>query len=253
MNEKYSKYIDKRDGFVIDYCVNLPMENESEVEHNKIKNPIKNNKLLMVWTPSTRLSQPYVEDATKERVAYFENRNQEQYQIVFENKDEIIKRNKRKTRGIIYPFAGLLLTLSFVLRNLSLPLLYTMSLSIMGVTLIMLGEIAIVLVTEKVESRLKTYQEYINNAKKLEERAKHDQNITRYLNEETKELIKKQTTLQEDGYIDNIYNTHLMENMSLKELRELLIRYKMSKALEEPLTFKTSKTKTLKKELQKNN
>ena len=252
MNEKYSKYIDSKHGFVVDYSVSQPINKESD-ECDLINSFTKNNRLLMVWTPSTRLSQPYAETATKERVEYFENRNQEQYQIVFENKDKIIKRNKRKTRGFIYPLSGLLLMLSFVLRNFSLPLLFTMGLSFTGVSLIALGEMAIILVTENFESKLRTYQEYINNAKKIEERTKKDQNITRYLNEESKELIKEQVTLQKDGYIDNIYNTHLMDSMSLKELRELLLRYKMSKALEEPLTFKESKVKTLKKEPPKNN
>ena len=253
MNEKYSKYIESKDGFVVDYSVTPQTNDELIEENNYIRNSTENNRLLLVWTPSTRLSRPYVEDATKERVAYFENRHQYQYQLIFDNKDEIIKRNKRKTRGIIYPLSVILLTLSFILRGLSLPLLFTMGLSFTGVSLIALGEIAIVLVTENFENKLRTYQEYIYNSKKLEERSKKDQNITRYLNEETKELIKEQATLQQDGYIDNIYNTHLMDSMSLKELKELLLRYKMSQALEEPLTFKNSKVKTLKKESPKNN
>lgn len=233
MKGKYAKYIKSRYGFVIDYV-------------------LKDNQLL-VHTSETKLSEPQLEEATPERFKYYEERKETQYKLIIQNQDKIIKENSIKARTIIYIISALLIIASFCLTPLNIPLVYTASCFMGGVSLIALGETAIALVKDSFKSKLKTYNEYIKNCEKIEQRAKTDRNITQYLNQESVAIIKQNKTLKKHGYIENVFNIDLMDKMTLQEIRQLLLRYKISQALEETQTFNIpgEKTKPKTRELTK--
>ena len=96
----------------------------------------------------------------------------------------------------------------------------------------------------------------MKHRKNIEELAKIDENVTAYLNEETLSLIEENKKLNQQGIIDSVYNIDLMDKMSLKELKKLLLRYHICETIESTQQFRIpeqkqkNKTKKLVKEEQ---
>ena len=106
------------------------------------------------------------------------------------------------------------------------------------------------------KKEIKQYIKYMKNRKNIEELAKIDENVTAYLNEETLSLIEENKKLNQQGIIDSVYNIDLMDKMSLKELKKLLLRYHICETIESTQQFRIpeqkqkNKTKKLVKEEQ---
>ena len=90
----------------------------------------------------------------------------------------------------------------------------------------------------------------MKHRKNIEELSKTDENVTAYLSEETLSLIEENKKLKQQGTIDSAYNIDLMDKMSLKELKKLLLRYHICESIESEQQFRIpehkSKVKTKK-------
>ena len=91
---------------------------------------------------------------------------------------------------------------------------------------------------ETFKEEVKQYKKYMEHRQKIEQAAKEDENITKYLKESTISKIEENTKLKEQGTIDSVYNIDLMDKMSLQELKKLLTRYKLYTSLQEEQNFK---------------
>lgn len=213
----YSQYFKNRYSFIKKYTIG---------EDGKI----------YFYTPDTKESHPNVYDATPDMALKLEDRLLKQYQLVIENKDIIINDKTKKVRRIIYSLALIGLAFLIVLWFLQGPLIITSSIFIASVLGIAGGEIAISLGKIRFEEELRLYQGYIHEHHKMESLSKQDENITSHLNDKTRELLNRNEKLKHQGLIKNIYNIDLMDKMALEEIRELLLRCKISESLDsEPI------------------
>lgn len=211
---------------------------------------------ILIHTPLTKQNEPIRKPLTKENIEKFEGRLEDQYNMIIKNQEEIIEfNNKKKLPLIIFLIvAGAAITvMSFILYGTTL------------ISRIVLGSYLASLVAggyiedkkeKNFRQELKNYLKYINSRDKIEAFAKKDKNVTAYLNQKTLSQIEENEKLKQQGTIDSVYNIDLMDKMSLKELKKLLLRYRLSESLEEEQTFKlpqqntTFKTKKLLKEPQ---
>lgn len=196
---------------------------------------------IFVLTPDTKVTRPYIYEATPEEVKYYEERLENQYNLVYENQDKIVKSKKGKARKFIYATSILLFSFATILLlgDKSIEMLNILSKLgfIAGASTIATGEIGLAIYKEIFTAKMNTYKQYMVKRKKIEELAKEDQNITKYLKESTLEKIKENTELQQEGLIEDVFNIDLMDKISLKELRELLLRYRTSEALYKEQVF----------------
>lgn len=217
---------------------------------------------IFVYTPDTVGTRPNIYEATPEEVKYYEDRLDKQYDLVYENQDKIVKSKKGKARKFIYTTSILIFSFATILLlgDKSIEMLNILSKLgfIAGASTIATGELGLAMYKELFTAKMNTYKEYRVKRQKIEELAKEDQNITKYLKESTLEKIRENETLQQNGLIENVYNIDLMDKISLKELRELLLRYRTSEALYKEQIFcmpnqsyisqEKAKTKALNKE-----
>lgn len=230
----YSEYIKSRYGFVEGY----------EVKGEE----------LLVTTPDTKKDKPHKFEATKENTKYFDNRLGNQYRLLINHQEEIVKDKTKKARGKLYPIATVLTIFAIALRILNMPLLYPAILFVSSLSLIGIGETVISFKKQSFRNKMLMYKDYIENRREIEEMAKQDKNIVEYLNEETVQRIKTNEELQQQKKIEDVFNIDLMDRMSLEQLKELLTRYKISQKLYEDQIFiisEESKPKT--KSLTQNN
>ena len=210
---------------------------------------IKDNQIL-IYTPLTKKDEPIRRPYTKENLQKYEERLENQYNIIITNQEEIIKFNSKKISKYLTAWiiiSSVMTTASFILLGATLiPRL------ILGFSLasIFTTKCAIEMKENNFRNELKQYVKYMKNRKNIEELAKKDENVTAYLNQETLTMIEENEKLKQQGTIDSTYNIDLMDKMSLKELRKLLLRYHLSESIETEQRFRipeqTSKCKTKK-------
>jgi len=214
---------------------------------------IKDNEIL-IHTPLTKKNEPIRRPYTKENIKKYEARIENQYNMIIENQEEIIKfNNKRMSKylavwGII---SSILTTSSFILLGATLipRLIFAFCLAS-----VFTGSCIIEIKENNFRNELKQYVKYMKNRQNIEELAKKDENVTAYLNQESLSLIEENEKLKQEGIIDSVYNIDLMDKMELKELRKLLLSYHISESIEIEQQFRIPeeiskcKTKKLSKE-----
>ena len=219
------------------------------------KYEIKDNEIL-IYTPHTKKNEPIIKPLTKENLKKCEVRLENQYKMIAEHQEEIIKFNNKK----IAPLYLLLLVLGGVITIMFFLLLGTTIISriILGTYILssIITSCIIELKDNNFRKEVKRYLKYMKNRENIEELAKIDENVTAYLNEETLSLIEENKKLNQQGIIDSVYNIDLMDKMSLKELKKLLLRYHICESINSVQQFRIPeqnhkiKTKKLIKEEQ---
>lgn len=219
------------------------------------KYEIKDNKIL-IYTPHTKKNEPVVKPLTKDNLKKCEDRLENQYKMIAEHQEEIIKFNNKKVEKYLTIWiiiSSIITTSSFILLGATLipRLIFGFSLASIF-TANCIKEIK----ENNLKKEIKQYIKYMKNRKNIEELAKIDENVTAYLNEETLSLIEENKKLNQQGIIDSVYNIDLMDKMSLKELKKLLLRYHICETIESTQQFRIpeqkqkNKTKKLIKEEQ---
>lgn len=232
----------------------LSMKDYSKFINGFITNyEIKDNEIL-IHTPLTKKNEPIRRPYTKENIQKYEDRLENQYKIIIENQEEIIKFNNKKTGKYLLVWiiiSSLITTSSFILFGATLISRLIFGFSLASVfTASCINEIK----ENNFRNELKQYVKYMKHRQNIEELAKKDENVTAYLNQETLSLINGNEMLKQQGTIDSVYNIDLMDKISLEELKKLLLRYHISESIESEQHFRipeqTSKCKIkkLKKE-----
>lgn len=206
------------------------------------KYEIKDNEIL-IYTPLTKKNEPVRRPLTKENLKICEARLENQYKMIVEHQEEIIKFNNKKFR----PLYALLLVLGGVTTIMAFLLLGTTIIPRIILGTYILSGIAtpyiIDLKNNSFRKELKQYLKYMKNRENIEELAKIDENVTAYLNEETLSLIEENKKLNQQGTIDSVYNIDLMDKMSLKELKKLLLRYHICESIDSVQQFRIPEQK----------
>ena len=216
---------------------------------------IKDDEIL-IYTPLTKKNEPIRKTLTKENLNRCEERLENQYRMVAEHQDEIIKFNDKKMAKYLTALiivSSIITTTSFVLFGATL-----ISRLIFGVSLasVFTGSCLIEVKNNNFRKEVKNYLKYMKSRKNIEELARIDKNVTSYLNENTLFLIEENYKLKQQGTIDSVYNIDLMDKMELKELKKLLLRYHICESIEVEQHFRIpeqkckNKTKKLVKEEQ---
>lgn len=226
----YSKYIKSEYGFITDIKTNI--------EENTIE----------VTTSKSKKGEPHVYVLTKENLEKLYERLENQYKLLINNQFRILEdhknERKRKTKWIdIVGFAGLALTafVSFVSFIQAMFLLILSSSILLGKHFIEKNQ------ENKFKEELETYKYYIENRKNIESQDKKDNNITININTKTNNELVDNQELVNQQLIDETFNIGLMDKISLKQLKEILLRYKISKSLEEEQYFHIEEQEETKK------
>ena len=226
----YSKYIKSEYGFITDIKTNI--------EENTIE----------VTTSKSKKGEPHIYVLTKENLEKLYERLENQYKLLINNQFRILEdhknERKRKTKWIdIVGFAGLALTVivSFVSFIQAMFLLILSSSILLGKHFIEKNQ------ENKFKEELETYKYYIENRKNIESQDKKDNNITININTKTNNELVDNQELVNQQLIDETFNIGLMDKISLKQLKEILLRYKISKSLEEDQYFHIEEEQETKK------
>ena len=213
------------------------------------KYEIKDNEIL-IYTPLTKKNEPIRKTLTKENLKICDARLENQYKMIVEHQEEIIKFNDKKMAKYLMALiiiSSLITTSSFVLFGATL-----ISRLIFGISLasVFAGSCLIEEKNNNFRKELKHYLKYMKHRKNIEELSKTDENVTAYLSEETLSLIEENKKLKQQGTIDSVYNVDLMDKMSSKELEKLLLRFHICESIESEQQFRIpehkSKVKTKK-------
>ena len=217
----YSKYIKSEYGFITNIKTNI--------EENTIE----------VTTSKSKKGQPHTYVLTKENLEKLYKRLENQYQIIINNQYRILEdyKKERKIKNTlinIIGYTGLFLTvIAPLMQHLTQAIILLISSSS-----ILLGNHFIEKNKEKkFKEELETYDYYIENRKNIESLDKKDNNITININTKTNNELAENQELVNQQLIDETFNIGLMDKISLKELKEILLRYKISKSLEEEQYF----------------
>lgn len=219
----YSSFVKHPKGFIISY-------------------EIKDGIIYIHTNETLKTGVPQEIPATKANIQYYENRLEKQYRLLIDYQTSIID-NK------IGKFLLIAIALSLMLNVLS-ALLFSVShvaSAIVFVFALLTLESAILsdyLATKKFKDEIKIYEEFLKERKNIEITSQTDINITKNLSEKTKTNIQRNIDLKEQKMINNIFNINFMDSASLKDLKEMLIRYKIHKSLQEDIEFQIPNQQT---------
>lgn len=230
----YSKYIKSEYGFITNIDTNIE------------------NKTIEVTTSKTKKGKPHVYKLNQENIKKLYNRLENQYKILIENKDEILEKiNKEiesKTQWIQYIGCAIivLITARMIIDGIiSMKISTTIGL-IAGEAMIY-GPLAAIKQNKKsFNSMIETYKYYLANRHEIEALVRHDENILSNVNDKTYEEIENNQKLRGKNITQEIFDIQFMDKISLKQLKEIISNYQISKALEEEQYFYIEEEKTSK-------
>lgn len=218
---------------------------------------------ILITTSKTKKGQPHKYELTKENVQKYFGRLEKQYQMVIDNQDKIKEEKSifSKMGGIILILV--MLTAVFGIMTVVVP---TASSILSGVATVLGSLFAITsvgslladkLFQKKFEKAIETYKYFLEHRQELESAVMKDKNITSYINNKTQNIIQENEALVKTNKVEDIFNINLMDEISLKQLKELLLRFKISQSLEDEQHFEipnkeksSSKKRSLRKEKQ---
>ena len=233
----YSKYIKSSYGFITKYVVDRDQ--------------------IFVYTAESEKDKPHVYLATKENLKYIDERLENQYKLILQNRNFIESDYSKTVCDKIIKIGEIILCVLFVgtmfasnILNIALPL-------VLGIILGSSAFIGSTLFAEYKREKLKEYldlcQDYLNNRENLSIKRENDSNVIRSLSGKTLELIEKKEKQKDVGLIDSAFDIDLMDKMELQDLRRLLINYRICREIKNEQTFVNAaeKKKLIKKKERK--
>ena len=193
---------------------------------------------ILIYTPLTKKNEPYIIKETKANLALIESRLEKQYKLIIKNQDEILKYNYKRKQKILGISSGICLIIAIALLFLFGSTILTTTINGLMIAGIYATKFKLDYSDETFKEEVKQYKRYMEHRQNIEQAAKEDENITKYLKESTISKIEENAKLKEQGTIDSVYNIDLMDKMSLQELKKLLTRYKLYTSLQEEQNFK---------------
>lgn len=222
MND-YSKYIKSEYGFITDI------------------NPIVEENIIEVTTSKTKKGKPHVYELNKENIQKLFSRLEKQYELLIKNKDKILdKMNKEirtKTKWL-EPAGTILFIISlFALFLATIPSLIGF---LLAGTMYFSSEILVAKHTKSFKNMIETYQYFIEHRHEIETLAKEDENIINEADEETLFELDESQKLVDAKLAEELFSIQLIDKMSLSQLKEMKLRYQISKSLKEDQYYYTT-------------
>lgn len=217
----YSKFIQSSYGFITRY----------EIVGDEIH----------IYTAETEKGEPQKMVATKENVAMVEERLENQYRMLLNNKDAIKEETFKKVRtGLLKGFGigfgvVLIATVIMWIMNLVFPAIFVAIAALLGGA--GLGAHILAQMDAKFESEMKAFKTYLEDRKSIEERSKSDDNITSYLSKKAQNKLTANNKLKKNGIITDTLNIDFMDKSDLEDLKKLISRYLISVSLGEKQYF----------------
>lgn len=209
------------------------------------KYEIKDDKIY-VYFANTDERKPNIYDLNEETINMLDQRLEEQYEILIENHEVMMKSKFAKTLMYLsIPFA-IFGVLGFA--NIGLDLTLCIHSCLLSGGLLMTGLISKVIKESKNYEEIATYDRYLDNKENLSDTIEKDPNITRYISKEAQTNLSNQEQLVDRNLIDNPFNANFMDNASIEDLKEIMHRLKIYQGLSEGQAFADSKEETKTKE-----
>lgn len=222
-----------------------------------IKNFMQSYKIIgdkiEIQTDENDKSKPLSYELNAQRVEKCNEKLDEQYGIITKNEKEI-KKDARTASSIFTMIYAIFFILFIVLSALT-PATEIAMLAAFNICMITsafltaAGGLITILKSGKIEELLYIVKEYKKNRKNIEKAMQLDENVTKYLSEETKELIAEKTKLVESGKASEILDIDFMDKLldkKSKGRRELINLLKSYKAIislnEQPIYISPVKT-----------
>lgn len=205
---------------------------------------------ILIYTPLTKKNEPQTKPLTKENLKKCEERLENQYRLIIENQDEIIKYNRNRKNTLLAASLGVSVATYFMLLIIFGANLLTGIALLTSLSIGLFGTLAVNESEKNFKKELAQYELYMKERRQIQHQAFNDENVLTYLSDDTREKVNESYKLCQQGMTDLTFNIDLMDKMSLKDLKKLLLRYKISQSLEEEQTFKVPSnncSKTLKK------
>lgn len=216
----YSKYIKNEYGFILDIKTNI---DEKKIE---------------VVTSKTKKGQPLVYELTKENLEKFYKRLETQYSLLIENKDKVFEDYKKDIKNKFFWIDIVSYTILFVSALYSIVSIIPALVGFVIGSTVLISKYGVQKHNEKqLENQFEAYEFYIENRKAIEELESKDSNITYNVDTRTNNELVDNQALANENLIDSVFDIQLMDKISLKQLREILLRYRITKALEEEQYF----------------
>lgn len=206
MND-YSKYVNIPEDFILSY----------EVENDGITIKTKEN-------PKGDKDKPPV---TKNNIKECENKLKDQYITLIQKQEKILQENIDKRIKIVSLLA-IVLTVICILTSEFSDLL-GMIFCGMAVSTTIIGSICTVLYQKIFKSEITTYKKFLTERKEIEQTNQIDKSITQNLSKPTREILRTNHKLKNEGLIDQVFNINFMDKASLIDLKKILERYCISR------------------------
>ena len=200
---------------------------------------------IYVYFANTSERKPNIYDLTEENLKMLNKRLEEQYEILIQNNEKMMKSKLAKILMLLsLPFA---IFGALGLANVGLDGAICINSLLISGGLITTGLITKIVKENKNFEEISTYAYYLDNKEVISKTKEKDENIERYISKEAKNLLEVQEQLQEEGLIEEVFNVNFMDNASLKDLKEIIHRLKIYQGLNEGQEYidsKEEKTKT---------
>lgn len=198
-------------------------------------NPILENKTIEVTTSMSKKGKPHIYELNRENIKKLYGRLERQYKLLIENKDSVLKQleNKREKTFKIVEIGGVTTTIILLLVALlsEFNILFALGLipSVGAVTSTLVSRAKF---KKDFEDMIETYNYFLTHKEEIEALSKVDDNVTKDITVKThNELVTSEKLLNEQ-LTDEQYTIVLIDSLPLKDLREISLRFKISKALD---------------------
>lgn len=198
---------------------------------------IKGDK-IEIQTDANAKNQPLTYELNQSNVEKYDSKLGEEYEILASKKDEINK-NETKNYKIFTLVSGtiftifLVLTSSLVIENALLALILKL-ITIASAALTTIGVITVGIKKTNFDKLINIFKGYKIHRKNIERIMQHDENVTKYLSEDTKALIEEKKEQVAKGYSSEILDMDFMDTLldkKSKGRRELINLLNMYKAV----------------------
>lgn len=224
----YSEFIKREAGFIIGI------------------NPVVEKGIVEVTTSKTKKGKPHVYRLKKGNIDKFYRRLENQYQLLIENKDEIFNQENKNIMSIFklvrYVGIGILVIAFFismiiiVTGNMGLFLPEIIGLMVCYGTYRVPNEI-MKFKKQKFNEMIDTYKFYIEHRSEIESLAKVDINVTNAVDSRTQIELDESKKLVDTGLSAELFSIQFMDKVSLKQLKEIIERFEISRSLGEKQYF----------------
>ncbi|MBQ2873479.1 MAG: hypothetical protein IJE89_05725 [Bacilli bacterium] len=229
---------------------------------NFMKNFKVNGEKVEIQTDSNTKNKPLTYDLTGEVIEKCNDKLDTQYQIITDNEEEIqnnLTPIANKLAAVIWGSLGIATVAFLMIPTFEV----TLAIIIKAIPLLTAGLAGLgmlIIRTKKINfmNFVHIVKDYKKNRKAIEESMRTDENITKYLSNDTKKMLSDKTKLMESGKSSEILDMDFMDKLldkkskGRRELINLLNMYKAVISLNNEPTYVSPKKDSNKKTSKKN-